>query len=189
MGGPQLTLYRPEGHLRSMEELEADIIRLAIGHCRMTEVARRPGSAARPSIASSASFESTPPPEQATLGAMRARFPLLLLLGQFAGASRTPAPSPRHPNQRAQPADVRRQPRPRSAIPATAASSRRSGPRRAGSAPVRPISAFYPAPPGRLRHECRHVWRGRTADRITHRRVGRQVRAINRRQGGGNFST
>jgi DNA-binding NtrC family response regulator len=45
LGGPQLTLYRPDGHLRSMEELEADIIRLAIGHYRgrMTEVARRLG--------------------------------------------------------------------------------------------------------------------------------------------------
>ena len=44
-GGPQVTLYRPDGHLRSMEELEADIIRLAIGHYRgrMTEVARRLG--------------------------------------------------------------------------------------------------------------------------------------------------
>ena len=45
MGGPQLTVYRPDGHLRSMDELEADIIRLAIGHYRgrMTEVARRLG--------------------------------------------------------------------------------------------------------------------------------------------------
>jgi DNA-binding NtrC family response regulator len=45
LAGPQLTLYRPDGHLRSMEELEADIIRLAIGHYRgrMTEVARRLG--------------------------------------------------------------------------------------------------------------------------------------------------
>ena len=45
MGGPQLTLYRPDGHMRSMEDLEADIIRLAIGHYRgrMTEVARRLG--------------------------------------------------------------------------------------------------------------------------------------------------
>jgi DNA-binding NtrC family response regulator len=45
MAGQQLTLYRPDGHLRSMEELEADIIRLAIGHYRgrMTEVARRLG--------------------------------------------------------------------------------------------------------------------------------------------------
>ena len=45
LGGPQLTLYRPDGHMRSMEELEADIIRLAIGHYRgrMTEVARRLG--------------------------------------------------------------------------------------------------------------------------------------------------
>ena len=45
MGGQQLTLYRPDGHIRSMEDLEADIIRLAIGHYRgrMTEVARRLG--------------------------------------------------------------------------------------------------------------------------------------------------
>ena len=45
LGGPQLTLYRPDGHVRSMDELEADIIRLAIGHYRgrMTEVARRLG--------------------------------------------------------------------------------------------------------------------------------------------------
>jgi DNA-binding NtrC family response regulator len=45
LGGQQLTLYRPDGHMRSMEELEADIIRLAIGHYRgrMTEVARRLG--------------------------------------------------------------------------------------------------------------------------------------------------
>ncbi len=45
MGGPQLTLFRPDGHLRSMEEIEADLIRLAIGHYRgrMTEVARRLG--------------------------------------------------------------------------------------------------------------------------------------------------
>jgi len=40
-----VTLFRPDGHLRSMEEIEADIIRLAIGHYRgrMTEVARRLG--------------------------------------------------------------------------------------------------------------------------------------------------
>jgi DNA-binding NtrC family response regulator len=45
LAGPQLVLYRPDGHMRSMEELEADIIRLAIGHYRgrMTEVARRLG--------------------------------------------------------------------------------------------------------------------------------------------------
>ena len=45
MGGPQLTVIRPDGHLRSMEEVEADLIRLAIGHYRgrMTEVARRLG--------------------------------------------------------------------------------------------------------------------------------------------------
>jgi DNA-binding NtrC family response regulator len=43
--GPQLSLFRSDGHLRCMEELEADIIRLAIGHYRgrMTEVARRLG--------------------------------------------------------------------------------------------------------------------------------------------------
>ena len=42
---PQVTLYRPDGHLRTLEEIEADIIRLAIGHYRgrMTEVARRLG--------------------------------------------------------------------------------------------------------------------------------------------------
>ena len=45
MDGPQLTVIRPDGHLRSMEEIEADLIRLAIGHYRgrMTEVARRLG--------------------------------------------------------------------------------------------------------------------------------------------------
>ena len=44
-GAPQVTLYRRDGHLRSLEEIEADIIRLAIGHYRgrMTEVARRLG--------------------------------------------------------------------------------------------------------------------------------------------------
>ena len=42
---PGVTLYRADGHLRSLEEIEADIIRLAIGHYRgrMTEVARRLG--------------------------------------------------------------------------------------------------------------------------------------------------
>ena len=40
-----VTLFRADGHLRSMEEIEADVIRLAIGHYRghMTEVARRLG--------------------------------------------------------------------------------------------------------------------------------------------------
>ena len=40
-----VTLFLPDGHLRPMEEIEADIIRLAIGHYRgrMTEVARRLG--------------------------------------------------------------------------------------------------------------------------------------------------
>ena len=44
-GAPQVMLHRPDGHLRSLEEIEADIIRLAIGHYRgrMTEVARRLG--------------------------------------------------------------------------------------------------------------------------------------------------
>lgn len=42
---PGVALYRPDGHLRSLEEIEGDIIRLAIGHYhgRMTEVARRLG--------------------------------------------------------------------------------------------------------------------------------------------------
>ncbi len=45
LSGPQLTLIRADGHLRPMEEIEADVIRLAIGHYRgrMTEVARRLG--------------------------------------------------------------------------------------------------------------------------------------------------
>lgn len=40
-----VTLYRPDGNLRPLEEIEADVIRLAIGHYRgrMTEVARRLG--------------------------------------------------------------------------------------------------------------------------------------------------
>ena len=40
-----VTLFRSDGHIRSMEDIEADIIRLAIGHYRgrMTEVARRLG--------------------------------------------------------------------------------------------------------------------------------------------------
>ncbi len=40
-----VTLYRPDGHLRELEDIEADVIRLAIGHYRgrMTEVARRLG--------------------------------------------------------------------------------------------------------------------------------------------------
>jgi DNA-binding NtrC family response regulator len=38
-----VTLYKNDGHMRSLEEIEADVIRLAIGHYRgrMTEVARR----------------------------------------------------------------------------------------------------------------------------------------------------
>ncbi len=44
-GAPGVTLYTGEGHLRTLEDVEADIIRLAIGHYRgrMTEVARRLG--------------------------------------------------------------------------------------------------------------------------------------------------
>ena len=44
-GAPGVTLFRDDGHLRPLEEIEADIIRLAIGHYRgrMTEVARRLG--------------------------------------------------------------------------------------------------------------------------------------------------
>jgi DNA-binding NtrC family response regulator len=42
---PGVTLYSSDGHLRPLEDIEADIIRLAIGHYRgrMTEVARRLG--------------------------------------------------------------------------------------------------------------------------------------------------
>ncbi|MDE2597033.1 MAG: sigma-54-dependent Fis family transcriptional regulator [Sphingomonadales bacterium] len=49
-GGPSqeamgVTLYTPDGNLRPLEDIEADVIRLAIGHYRgrMTEVARRLG--------------------------------------------------------------------------------------------------------------------------------------------------
>jgi DNA-binding NtrC family response regulator len=44
-GAPVITLYTSDGHLRSLEEIEADLIRLAIGHYRgrMSEVARRLG--------------------------------------------------------------------------------------------------------------------------------------------------
>jgi DNA-binding NtrC family response regulator len=44
-GGPAITLFAPNGHMRTLDEIEADIIRLAIGHYRgrMTEVARRLG--------------------------------------------------------------------------------------------------------------------------------------------------
>ncbi len=40
-----VTLFRSDGHLRALEDIEADVIRLAIGHYRgrMTEVARRLG--------------------------------------------------------------------------------------------------------------------------------------------------
>ena len=43
--GPGITLYKSDGNLRPLEEIEADVIRLAIGHYkgRMTEVARRLG--------------------------------------------------------------------------------------------------------------------------------------------------
>ncbi len=44
-GAPGVTLYSADGHLRQLEEIEADLIRLAIGHYRgrMSEVARRLG--------------------------------------------------------------------------------------------------------------------------------------------------
>ena len=44
-GGSGVTLFSSDGHLRPLEDIEADIIRLAIGHYRgrMTEVARRLG--------------------------------------------------------------------------------------------------------------------------------------------------
>lgn len=44
-GAPGVTLFASDGHMRTLEEIEADIIRLAIGHYRgrMTEVARRLG--------------------------------------------------------------------------------------------------------------------------------------------------
>jgi DNA-binding NtrC family response regulator len=44
-GNNGITLWRADGHLRPLEEIEADLIRLAIGHYkgRMTEVARRLG--------------------------------------------------------------------------------------------------------------------------------------------------
>ena len=43
--GSGITLFEPNGHLRPLEAIEADVIRLAIGHYRgrMTEVARRLG--------------------------------------------------------------------------------------------------------------------------------------------------
>ncbi len=43
--GIGVTLYETNGHLRSLSDIEADVIRLAIGHYRgrMTEVARRLG--------------------------------------------------------------------------------------------------------------------------------------------------
>jgi len=44
-GAPGVTLYTSDGHLRPLDDIEADVIRLAIGHYRgrMTEVARRLG--------------------------------------------------------------------------------------------------------------------------------------------------
>ena len=44
-GDAGVTLFRPDGNLRALDEIEADVIRLAIGHYRgrMTEVARRLG--------------------------------------------------------------------------------------------------------------------------------------------------
>ena len=44
-GGQGVSLYEADGHMRSLEQIEADVIRLAIGHYRgrMSEVARRLG--------------------------------------------------------------------------------------------------------------------------------------------------
>jgi DNA-binding NtrC family response regulator len=44
-GAPSVTLHTADGHLRPLDEIESDIIRLAIGHYRgrMSEVARRLG--------------------------------------------------------------------------------------------------------------------------------------------------
>lgn len=44
-GGGGVVLFQDDGHLRTLEDIEADVIRLAIGHYRgrMTEVARRLG--------------------------------------------------------------------------------------------------------------------------------------------------
>ncbi len=44
-GAPGVTLYQANGHLRPLDAIEADVIRLAIGHYqgRMSEVARRLG--------------------------------------------------------------------------------------------------------------------------------------------------
>jgi DNA-binding NtrC family response regulator len=44
-GAPSISIYQNDGHLRPLEEIEADVIRLAIGHYRgrMSEVARRLG--------------------------------------------------------------------------------------------------------------------------------------------------
>ncbi len=45
LNGAAVTLYQSDGHLRPLEAIEADVIRLAIGHYRgrMSEVARRLG--------------------------------------------------------------------------------------------------------------------------------------------------
>ncbi len=42
---PGIILYNSDGNLRTLDEIESDVIRLAIGHYRgrMTEVARRLG--------------------------------------------------------------------------------------------------------------------------------------------------
>jgi DNA-binding NtrC family response regulator len=44
-GGSAVTVFDDEGHIRPLDEIEADLIRLAIGHYRgrMTEVAKRLG--------------------------------------------------------------------------------------------------------------------------------------------------
>ena len=71
-------LFRADGHLRPLEEIEADIIRLAIGHYRgrMTEVARRLGIGRSTLTENWANSGSTPPPDGVTLARCAGYFPL-----------------------------------------------------------------------------------------------------------------
>ena len=63
--GLGVMLYTDDGNLRPLEEIEADVIRLAIGHYRgrMTEVARRLKDRTFDAIASCQSSASTTPRE------------------------------------------------------------------------------------------------------------------------------
>ena len=60
-----VTLYLPDGNLRPLEEIEADVIRLAIGHYRgrMTEVARRLGIGRSTLYRKLGDWGSTPRPD------------------------------------------------------------------------------------------------------------------------------